>query len=428
LEHARPHAEERELERAARRWQILAEASRIVASSLDHVTALRAVARLAVPAVADYCIVDLLEGATFTRVAWAHPDPDGEALLAQTESHVALRGSAHPVEVACRERRPVFALLDEAGVERCAVSDDHRTLIRRLGARAIFCVPLEARGRTLGVMVFADCGNRLDSPHARELAEELAGRVAVAVDNARLFQQAQVAARRRDELLGIVSHDLRNPLNVIVMILAALRRDPMQSPERLQKRLDAMERSVDRMSGLIQDLLDVTKIEGSGLSLHREPIAIRALVEEAVSAARGQASGRSIALMCEVDERCPEAEVDGRRIRQVVSNLIANSLEHTDDGGSITVRATCEEPMLRVSVADTGKGIPEDELPQLFERFWQGQRSPTGGAGLGLAIARGIVEAHGGAIAVASRQGEGTTVTFTVPLSAAAPPSPAGPA
>lgn len=406
------------LENAVRRWQILAEASRILTSSLDSVGTLRAVARLVAPAVADYCVVDLLERDEFTRLAWAHPDPEADALLAASVRFVALRGSQHPVDVACREGRPVLTELDDDGLRKCAVSEEHRAIIVRLGARAIFAVPLLARGRTIGVMVFADCSDRLEAPQQRELAVELAGRVAVAVDNARLYEQAQVAARRRDEVLGIVSHDLRNPLNVIGMVLAALRRDPDQPPEKLRKRLDAMERSVDRMSGLIQDLVDVTRIEGSGLALHREPTEIAPLVAEACAAVEAQAVARSISIGQMVDGVCPTVSLDRRRMRQVLGHLLANSLAATGDGGRIVVRASRDETCLRIEVDDTGSGIAEEELPHIFERFWQGRRSATGGAGLGLTIARGTVEAHGGTIDIASRRGEGTTVTLALPLAA----------
>lgn len=408
-------ARREEAERAARRWQILAEASRVLASTLEPVAAMREVARLAVPEAAECCVVDLLDGAAFTRVAWAHTDPAIQAAIEPMGQFQVVVESDHPCAVACREGRPVVLVLDEAAIERVAVSPEHARVIRRLGARTALWVPLIARGRTLGVMTFVERAGRLEAGDARALAEELAGRVALALDNVRLYEQAQLAARRRDEVLGIVSHDLRNPLNVMVMILAALRRDSLPSPERLQKRLDAMERSADRMSQLIQDLVDVTRIEGSGLKLHLEPCRAGTIAEEACRAAEPLAASRSVQLAVEIAPGSAEATLDRRRILQVLSNLLRNAVQHTEAGGTVRLRLAHDEQALHFTVEDTGAGMAPEDVAGIFERFWQGRRNADGSIGLGLAIARGIVLAHGGTITLGSQPGAGTTVAFTLP-------------
>lgn len=409
-------ARREDTERAVRYWQILAEASRVLASTLDYGEALRQVARFAAGEVADLCVVDLLEGETFTRVAWAHADPSTDAALEELGQFHVPCNSEHPNAVACREGRAVLLPLDEAGVARCALSREHRAVIGRMGVRHVLSAPLVARGRTLGVMAFADSGDRLHHGPSRALAEELANRVALAVDNAKLYEQTRVAARRRDEVLGIVSHDLRNPLNVIVMMLAALRRDPVQSPERMQKRLDAMERSADRMSQLIQDLVDVTRIEGSGLKLHLEASPVADVAEEARRSIAALAQSRSLTLGIDVQAGLPEPTLDRRRIQQVLANLLRNAVQNTEAGGTVRLAVDQQGTMLRFVVSDTGVGLAPEDVSGIFERFWQGRRGADGNMGLGLAIARGIVEAHGGWIDLASERGVGTRVTFAVPF------------
>ncbi len=253
-----------EAESSARRWRFLAEASRVFSSSLCYETTLRTVAELAVQAVGNYCFVDLLEGEELRRVAAADVDPGRWAAAERARRYPVLRSRrTNPSIVALESGKPVFALLDEGGRASYAQSDEHRAVMEELGGRSMLSVPLVARDRTLGVMIFADRSPtpRLEAGEDRALAEELAGRAALAVDNALLYQQAQAAARRRDEVIGMVTHDLRSPLNVILMVLAALRRDLGPTAERVQKRLEAMERSTDRMTRLIQDLLDATRSE-----------------------------------------------------------------------------------------------------------------------------------------------------------------------
>jgi signal transduction histidine kinase len=176
-------------------------------------------------------------------------------------------------------------------------------------------------------------------------------------------------------------------------------------------------RAADRMNRLIQDLLDVKRIEGGRLAVEPRPQSVTTVVNEAVEMLRPLASGNSLTLCADVPTDLPRAQIDPARIHQVLSNLVGNSIKFTPAGGSITVRAEPWAGEVRVTVIDTGPGIAPEQIPHLFGRYWQANRRDHRGIGLGLAIAKGIVEAHNGRIWVESALGQGTRFHFTLPLS-----------
>lgn len=228
---------------------------------------------------------------------------------------------------------------------------------------------------------------------------------------------AEEAARSREEILAIVSHDLRNPLNAALMsaaLLLELLPDGERTMERTQ--LQIIKRSTERMTRLIQDLLDVARIEAGHLSVEAHPIEVNALLREAVEVHLPVADVEGIRLEARVSGRGERILADHERLVQVLSNLVGNALKFTGKGGSILVTAEALEGEVRISVADSGPGIPAESLPHLFTPFWQARKADRRGAGLGLPIAAGIVEAHGGAIWAESEVGKGSTFSFTVPL------------
>ena len=265
------------------------------------------------------------------------------------------------------------------------------------------------------------------TPGAREVAllQTLADSAAVAVENGRLYE-AEKAARRaaeaevrlRGELLAMVSHDLRNPLGVITMTSSLLA--PLLTPlsGRARHHLETLNRSALRMERLIHDLLDFAAIEGRAFRLNPVAHPLAQLLEQAADLGPlAQERGIELALLPpprEVEVRC-----DADRVHQVFSNLVGNAVRYTPSGGTITIAAEVREHQVELSVADTGSGIAPDLLPVLFDRFQRPTtRTPGSGVGLGLSITRGIVEAHGGTVRVASEVGRGTTFTFTLPLEA----------
>jgi PAS domain S-box-containing protein len=253
-------------------------------------------------------------------------------------------------------------------------------------------------------------------------------------------QSAERAIRIRDDVLAVVAHDLRNPVHTIILSTGMLRDIPLDDAQR-QHRLDVIQRTAKGMEQLIRDMLDATRIESGTFAVRQARVQVRALLDETLELFEAVASERSVMLRCEVGDDVPPVLGDRDRLEQALSNLIGNALKFTPAGGEIRLSARAisgdgvggaradsggpESPAIEISVADTGSGIASEQLAHVFDRFWQADRQARAGAGLGLAIAKGIVEAHGGRIRVESVVGEGTTFSFTVPLDP--PPRPGAP-
>lgn len=232
---------------------------------------------------------------------------------------------------------------------------------------------------------------------------------------AALRNRAEAAVAERDELLGIVSHDLRNPLTAIVTSAAMLqRRLPTDLPER--QFVEAIDRATTVMTRLIRDLLDVTKLEGQQhLALNRHPVDVGPVIQEAIDAARGPAVAKGVTLAADLPATRSVVIADRDRLLQILGNLLGNAVKFTPAGGRVTVRARAVTDGVEIAVSDTGPGITPGHLPHVFDRFWQAKQAHRAGAGLGLAISKGLVEAHGGRIGVVSTPGQGATFYFTLP-------------
>jgi signal transduction histidine kinase len=305
---------------------------------------------------------------------------------------------------ALREGRSILVPEIRPGmVSQVVLEEEHRLLIDQLEPRSMMTIPLAASGRTIGVLVLCTSGSgRRYATEDLELAEELARRASLAIENARLFHAARQATSARDEMLAIVAHDLRNPLNTISMG-AQLLAEIVESERAVEHRqIDVIQRSVRRMNELIQDLLDIRRIESGRLN-------------DALEILRPLASARELSVEQQVPAGLPLVLADGPRVQQLISNLVGNAIKFTPPGGVITLRVERDGHEVRVQVADTGPGIAAEAIPHVFGNYWQANRTDRRGIGLGLAIAKGIVEAHGGRIWVRSREGEGSTFFFTLP-------------
>jgi signal transduction histidine kinase len=234
--------------------------------------------------------------------------------------------------------------------------------------------------------------------------------------------RAEHAKRLRDEVLAIVAHDLRNPLHTILASSSAMLDLPLSAEERTRQ-LEVIRRSAKTMNVLISDLLDVTSIELGNLSIRREQLAIGEVLEHTAETFDRRAHERGIALECDVPAALPSVSGDRGRLAQVLSNILANALKFTPEGGRIRLRAVPVAGAVEIAVENSGAGIAPEYLPHVFDRFWRADQSARASAGLGLAIAKGIVDAHGGRIWVESTPGETTTFYFTVPAAGSAPES-----
>jgi signal transduction histidine kinase len=272
------------------------------------------------------------------------------------------------------------------------------------------------RGQALGALFLGSSTlSRVFGRGDLRLAEALAERAAIAIENARLYRASVNATQLRDHVLGVVAHDLRNPLSTILMQASSLKRHGGEPERRSLKSVEVIQRSAKRMNRLIQDLLDVALMEAGQLTIERSRLSARGLIVEAVDMQKPLASSSSLELRAEVDPALPEVWGDRDRLLQVFENLFGNAIKFTKAGGRITAGAASRDDEVVFRVADTGCGIASENLPRVFDRFWQATRAGRQGAGLGLAITKGIVEAHGGRIWVESKAGRGATFFFAIP-------------
>jgi signal transduction histidine kinase len=317
-----------------------------------------------------------------------------------------------------RERRPVVLLdLDDAVARSVSRGEEHMRTMRTLDIRSVLVVPLLVGDDALGTLSLARTSrrDRFDTGD-RELIEELARRAALAVQNARLYDEARRATQARDQMLGVVSHDLRNPIHTIFMS-ASFVQDLLPPDDASGARLQAtiIKRSAERANRLIGDLLDVTRIESGRLALTCRRHTAAALVDETLDVARFTAAEHGIQLVRGPVDDTLAVDADRDRIVQALGNLVANAFKFTPRGGCVTLSAAREDGMARFDVADTGAGIAPEHVPRLFDQFWQGNPADKRGVGLGLSIVRGIAEGHGGRARVETTPGRGSTFSVLVP-------------
>jgi signal transduction histidine kinase len=392
------------------------EAASLLASSLDYEETLATVAQLAVRSLADFCAIDVLENGTVRRIKVAHADPSREHLAEERLSlPFGAPSDVYGPDLAASMGSGSAVLLPdvtEAVLQSVAFSAEHRRVFLALRLQSLMIVPLRARGGLHGFLLFGS-STRAYGPRDLAFAEKLARLAGIEVQNACLYREARQAVLARDRVLGIVAHDLRNPLSTIVMS-ADLLHDLQLPVSRQKQQLEAILAAAGRMDRLIGDLLDVARMEADRFSLERDEQMPVALAREAVDLGAARASAKSVQLVLASGDDPPLISADHDRLLQVLSNLIDNAIKFTPEGGRIEVRVAPAGACVQFTVADTGPGIAPDHIPFLFQSFWQGGRKTIEGAGLGLAIARGIVEAHGGRIWAESIPGAGSSFHFTI--------------
>jgi signal transduction histidine kinase/DNA-binding response OmpR family regulator len=413
-------------EEARRRSEFLARASTVLANSLDHEATVRGLLGVVVPHLGDLAAVTVVRepgGAWHSELAWVFP-PDPQvhtaALAAEQGPDDAMRAAVERVLASAKAE-----VLDELSVPYpppgCGGGPGPGPEFR---LRTAVVVPLLARGRTLGALALAmSCSGRRYTPDDISLAEDLAGRAAIALDNARLYQNIQEGDRRKDEFLAMLAHELRNPLAPIRNAVQVLRLTGLHEPLLVQAR-EMIDRQVTHMTRLIDDLLDMSRLSRGKILLRKERLDLVPLVRATVGDYRSVLEATGLGL----EEHLPEGPLwtygDPTRLAQVVGNALHNANKFTDAGGKVTVELAGEpggrDALIRIR--DTGVGMEPEVLARVFEAFSQADRSldrSRGGLGLGLALVRGLVGLHGGEVRVASDgPGQGTELTIRLPLGA----------
>ena len=426
----RLHIRTAERERAERRLRFLADASSHLAASLDYDTTLERVAWLAVPALADWCFVDVLEdNGEIRRVEVAHADKlradDADVLRGYAPDRRARDGIALVLRTGVPE---LIRELQDGKLPSMTRDARHQAVVQTLGVRSIMRVPLLARSRTLGVitLVSTDLSRRYGAADLA-LAEELGRRCAIAVDNARLYAESQQAIRARDEFLSIASHELRTPLTGIkgyAQILLRAHGRGQLDDERLHRSLVTIDDAADRLATLVDDLLDVSRIRTGHLPLRLATVDLAAVLREAADRYRDQL-GDGHTLVVDLPTNDIAAAVDVDRLEQVVTNLLSNAVKYSPAGGTVTLSLVGGAGGALVQVQDSGIGLPVDSLEAIFQPFGRAAnatRQSLPGMGLGLYICRTLVERHGGRIwAVSGGENSGTSFGFWLPRHATIP-------
>ena len=398
--------------------QRFAGAVAVLGETLELDPTERSVVQLPIPWLADGAFLDLLTpSGKLRRLAARTGAPLRDAALAAlVQAPLDLDTPWPVVDVIRREREEHVPVVDDEWIEAHAADAAELARLQALGMRELLFLPLIAREHVLGVLtLYREAGRLPFSAGERSIATELSVRAAFAIDNARLFTAARQATVARDHALGVVSHDLRNPISAIGMSARALLPSiPVDDPER-RALLTNIVASQDLAQRMIRDLLDVANIETGHLSLEERPVAVVPLLDRALALFTSEAEAKGVALGLGDVPRLPQVWGDDERLVQVLSNLLSNAVKHTPSGGHITLSARILDYDVEVAVTDTGHGIPAASLPLIFERYWTVRgNAPKGGTGLGLAIARGIVEALGGKLWAESVEGAGSTFRFTL--------------
>jgi signal transduction histidine kinase/HAMP domain-containing protein len=406
-----------EIRRGKECSDFLSRATALLVESLDVEATLQRLARMAVPFLGDWCVIDIVgEDGVFRRVAGAHADASQQPVLDELmKGAPPNKDSVEPVALVVESGEPLlFAEVTAERLDRIARNEREKTLLRELGTRSMLVLPLRVRDRVLGAVTLASRGD--ERPYDMNdllLARELANRVALAVENARLFHEIEDALHMRETFVSIAAHELRTPLTALKLRLQGATRASINANVSSQW-LDGAQRQVDRLARLVNQLLELSRLEKGKFALQHERIDLRDVVDEVAE----QLSAEFVNSGSKLDAsevQHVEGSWDRLRLEQVVTNLLTNALKF-GQGRPIHVSLTADAGRARLVVRDEGLGIAEEAQGRIFGAFERAvSERHYGGLGLGLYITKLIVEAHGGTIRLASEPGKGATFVVELP-------------
>lgn len=401
--------------------RFLNEASDLLAGTLDYEATLRNVARLAIPELADWCTIEVLrEDGGIDRLAVEHLRPEKSRLA----RGLTRRYPSDPnggVGVARVLRTGVAELIPHVTddlLASLAQDDDHLRLLRSAGMKSAMVAPLRARGRPLGAIVFVTAeSGRHYTPADLELAKELALRAALAIDNARLYHDAQAANRAKSDFLAVVSHELRTPLTAVIGYAELLGLGlPEPLTERQREQVERIGISASHLLMLIEDILTMISIEAGELELKVREFPLQEVLHKAevIMGPMAEAKGLNLQI-ARSDLRMTS---DPERLLQILLNLLSNSVKFTESGG-VSLSAEGRDGAVDLVVRDSGVGLTKEQIDRIFDPFWQAEQPITrkvGGTGLGLTITNGLVERLGGEMRVDSEPSRGSSFVARIPL------------
>jgi signal transduction histidine kinase len=402
---------------AERRVALLTQAGAVLSAKSDYRATLAELARLTVPHLGDWCVVDLVhDGGTVERIAVVHRDAVLEQRAAALVGPLSATGARAGLARALSTRQVEAAAEMSPGM--LGIDEQHHALVADLGLGAYVTAPFIAWEHTLGAMTVVTAAPHQYTQTDIAIVIDLARRAAFAVHAAVLEREGEA---RKQEFLSTLSHELRTPLTAMLGWLRLLRTGTLD-PDTTAHAIETVERNSRWQTHLIEDLLDVSQLVMGAVSIERRPVDLVSVVEAAVATVTTSAREKSITLDVALDLAARTAPGDSGRLQQVVENLLVNAIAFTPPGGRVSVHLDRAGAFQRITVADTGAGIDASLLPHVFEDFRRGATAnprARGGLGLGLAIVRGIVELHGGRV-MAQSEGSGHGSRFTVKLPRAA--------
>jgi PAS domain S-box-containing protein len=409
--------------RAADDMRFLAEVTSTLHSTLDYQHTLRQMARLAVPHFADWCVVDLVDAdGRIQRQEAAHHDPEREAFVQEMQQRYPSRVEqvGHPVYEALRSGKSLLIpRIPEAMLEQLTQDEEHLRLIRMLGLVSAMIVPLRGRERTLGVITFVSAeSQRHFAPEDLALAEEVARRSALAIENAELYEAASEASRAKSDFLAVMSHELRTPLAAIMGYAELLQMGiPSPVPEPALRQVERIDAAARHQLQLIEEILTFSRLRAGEEHATFGRADLASVIEDAVAFIRPAADKKGLPVRVELAPAPRPIITDANKVRQILLNLLFNAVQFTSMG-EITIAQEFAGDEVRIRVGDTGIGIPRRFHREIFEPFWQVRQSTTrevGGTGLGLTVAYRTAHLLGGDISVESEPGHGSTFTLHLP-------------
>ncbi|MEO8910926.1 MAG: CHASE3 domain-containing protein [Gemmatimonadaceae bacterium] len=401
--------------------QLLVEASRVLASTLEYEKTLETVAQLAVGDLADWCGVDLVdEDGKARQVVVAHIDPDKvkwakELNKRYPPDYDGPTGVGHVIKTGQPE---IYPEISDEMIVAGARDEDHLKLMRELKFRSAIIVPMIARGHTLGALSLISTGDGRKYGEADlALAMELATRAGIAIDNAQLYRSALAASETKSAFLATMSHELRTPLNAIIGYQSLLK-EGIEGPLNQGQigQLNRIRASADHLLGLIDEVLTFSRVEAEKEVVQRETVDLHSVVNTAVTMISPLAESKGLRILVEGDDT--RLFTDAGKVRQILLNLLSNAVKFSDSG-EISVRSRIRGKTVEVSISDDGIGVDGANLERIFDPFWQVEQRSTrkvGGTGLGLSVSRSLARLIGGDISVESSFGKGSTFTLTLPM------------